>query len=500
MKLDTLVAHIPHTGGSDAEITAVTYDSRTAGPGSLFVCLVGVNTDGHRFAASAYRNGCRAFLVQRALDLPADAAQVLTADTRGALAVIGADFYGNPARQLHLIGLTGTKGKTTTALLAAAILNAQGRPCAYIGSNGVDIAGKHHETVNTTPESLELHRFFRLMVDAGVTHCVMEVSSQALAHHRVDGLPFEAVAFTNLSPDHIGTGEHPDFEDYRNSKRRLFTRYGARCMVYNADDPASDFMRSGFGGQTVSFGIDAEADYRGTALRKYRGATTLGIDFTCRHAGQETPVRLLSPGAFSVSDALCAMALCGAFGVDCAACAAVLARTPVQGRFEVVEGLPGRTFLIDYAHNGLSLTSALRTLRDYAPLRLICVIGTVGGRSQIRRQELAKAASAGADYTILTSDNPDFEDPAAIIAEMAAHMAPGARYECILDRREAMRAAIALSCEGDIVLFAGKGHETYQLIRGVKVPFVEREIIPALCRELEDGARPAARTAARAAL
>lgn len=483
MKLDTLVARIPHTGGGSCDITAVTYDSRKAGPGALFVCLVGALTDGHRYAASAYQNGCRAFLVERPLELPADAVQVQTADTRGALAVIGAAFYGDPVRQLHLIGITGTKGKTTIALLTAAILNARGCPCAYIGSNGVDIAGVHYETVNTTPESLELHRFFRLMVNAGVTHCVMEVSSQALAHHRVDGLPFEVVAFTNLSPDHIGTGEHPDFADYKNSKRRLFTEYGARCMVYNADDEASAFMRQGFVGQSVSFGIDGPADYRGVGLRKYRGGTALGVDFTCRHAGQDTPVRLLSPGAFSVSDALCAMALCGAFGVGCADCAAVLANTPVQGRFEIVPGLPGRTFVIDYAHNGLSLTSALNTLRDYDPRRLICVIGTVGGRSQIRRQELAEAASAGADYTILTADNPDFEDPAAIIAEMAAHMAPGARYECIIDRREAIRAAITMAGEGDIVLFAGKGHETYQLIEGVKTPFVEREIIRSICHE-----------------
>lgn len=497
MKLETLVARIPHQGGGDCEINAITYDSRRAGPGTLFVCLVGARTDGHRFAASAYQNGCRAFLAERALDLPADAVQIQTSDTRGALAVIGADFYGQPARQLHLIGITGTKGKTTTALLTAAILNAHGCPCAYIGSNGVDIAGQHYETVNTTPESLELQRFFRLMADAGVTHCVLEVSSQALAHHRVDGLPFEAVAFTNLSPDHIGTGEHPDFEDYKNSKHRLFTDYAARCMVCNADDEASAFMRSGFAGEVVTFGIDRTADYHGTALHKYRSGSALGIDFVCRCGGQSTPVRLLSPGAFSVSDALCAIALCGAFGVGCSACAAVLAHTPVQGRFELVEGLPGRTFVIDYAHNGLSLTSALHTLRDYAPRRLICVIGTVGGKSQIRRQELAGAASAGADYTILTSDNPDFEDPAAIIAEMAAHMAPGARFDCILDRREAIRAAITMAGEGDIVLFAGKGHETYQLIKGVKTPFVEREIIRDFCREISFSAEGPARAAVR---
>ena len=276
MKLNDLVRRIEHTGASDAEIGAITYDSRKAGPGSLFVCLVGAWMDGHTFARSAYDRGCRAFLAEHPLDLPADAAQILTDNTRAALAVIGADFYGNPARELHLIGITGTKGKTTTALLTAAILNEAGLPCAYIGSNGVDIAGEHESTANTTPESLELHRLFRKMVDAGVHHAVLEVSSQALAHHRVDGVPFEAVAFTNLSEDHIGPGEHPDFEDYKNAKRRLFACYDARVMVYNADDPASAYMRAPFRGQQVSFGVRSPADYRAGGLAPFRSATALG--------------------------------------------------------------------------------------------------------------------------------------------------------------------------------------------------------------------------------
>lgn len=308
MKLNDLIKHIPHTGASDMDITAIIYDSRKAAAGSLFVCLVGAWLDGHTYAASAYQNGCRAFLVEHTLDLPADAVQIVTDDTRAALAVIGADFYGNPADELHLIGITGTKGKTTTALLTAAIMTEAGLPCAYIGSNGVDIAGQHEATANTTPESLELHRLFRKMLDAGVHHCVLEVSSQALRHHRVDGVPFEVVAFTNLSEDHIGPGEHPDFEDYKCAKRRLFAEYNARTMVYNVDDPYSDFMREGFQGEQVSFGIKAEADYRGVMLAQYRNRMALGIDFVCRCAGQSTHVEVMSPGAFSASDALCAIA------------------------------------------------------------------------------------------------------------------------------------------------------------------------------------------------
>ena len=472
---------IQHTGASDAEIGAITYDSRKAGPGMLFVCLVGAWMDGHTFAPSAYEQGCRAFLVERPLDLPADAVQIVTADTRAALAVIGADFYGNPARELHLIGITGTKGKTTTALLTAAILNEAGLPCGYIGSNGVDIAGQHEATANTTPESLELHRLFRKMVDAGVRYAVLEVSSQALAHHRVDGLPFEVVAFTNLSEDHIGPGEHPDFEDYKNAKRRLFADYDARLMAANADDAATAYMRAPFRGQVVTFGVQSPADYHAAGLRQFRSDTALGVEFDCQHAGGSTPVRVLSPGAFSASDALCAIALCGAFGVTPEQAAHALAHTTVRGRFEVVEGLPGRTFLVDYSHNGLALTSALKTLRAYHPHRLICVVGSVGGRTQVRRRELAEAASAWADYTILTSDNPDFEDPMAILRDMDAWMAPDAHYELIPDRAEAIRTAVEMSRPGDIVLFAGKGHEDYQIVRGKKLPFVERDLIREYC-------------------
>ena len=468
MKLNELVRHIDHTGASDAEISAITYDSRKAGPGALFVCLVGAWMDGHTFARSAYDQGCRAFLVEHPVDLPTDAAQIVTEDTRAALAVIG------------------TKGKTTTALLTAAILSEAGLPCAYIGSNGVNIAGQHEATANTTPESLELHRLFRKMLDANVHHVVLEVSSQALRHHRVDGIPFEAVAFTNLSEDHIGPGEHPDFEDYKNAKRRLFAEYNARVMVYNADDPASDFMRAGFAGQQVSFGIDRAADYRAVQLAQYRSETALGVNFVCEHGGSTTPVRVMSPGAFSASDAWCAIALCGAFGVTPAQAAGTLAHTPVQGRFEVVEGLPGRTFIVDYSHNGLALTSALKTLRAYQPHRLLCVFGSVGGRTQVRRRELAEAASAWADYSILTSDNPDFEDPMAILRDIDACMAPDAQYTLIPDRAEAIRTAVQMAQPGDIVLFAGKGHEDYQLIRGQKVPFVERDLIREACKALQN--------------
>ncbi len=482
MKINELLSVVSHTGSSEAEIVSVEYDSRKAGKGSLFVCLRGAVTDGHRFAPSAYENGCRAFLCEEIMDLPHDAEQFVVEDARAALAAVSANFYGHPAEKLRIIGITGTKGKTTTALLVTAILNANGKNCAYIGSNGIYYNGTMYESANTTPESHVLHKYFRSMVDGGVRFVALEVSSQALARNRVDGIKFDTVVFTNLGEDHISPVEHPDLEDYRNSKAKLFLpSYGARYAVYNADDPASDFMMKDFCGEKISFSMEGNADYVGRYEDIYRSETALGVAFTCIKESEETDVRLMSPGAFSIYNGLAAMAVCEICGVNVELSAKTLAHTPVQGRFEIVEAAEGVTFVVDYSHNGMSLTKALSTLREYDPKRLICVFGSVGGRTQGRRRELAEVASELADYSIITSDNPDREAPDAIVSEIASHMKEGSAYECITDREAAVAAAVKMAEKGDIILFAGKGHETYQLVDGKKMPFSERELIMKYC-------------------
>ncbi len=483
MKLFDIIKNIPHSPVTDTEISGITYNSRAAKAGELFVCLPGANRDGHDFAKGAYDNGVRAFLCERRVDLPDDALQIITPNTRGALAVISADFYNRPADKLKIIGITGTKGKTTTSLLVSAILNASGKSCAYIGSNGVLINGRRLETANTTPESLQLHHFFSMMVDEGVEHVVIEVSSQALMHHRVEGLSFETVAFTNFSPDHIGTGEHADLDEYRDAKKRLFDLYPSKNVVYNGDDPVSEYMIKDCKSNKISFALENDAAFTATSPELYRSETALGISFECTYGSSVTPVQLMTPGTFSVYNGLCAIGICSTLGVDPETAAKVLAHTPVQGRFEIVEALPGVTLVIDYSHNGISLTKALLTLRDYEPQRLICVFGSVGGRTECRRQELGEAAAEYADYSIITSDNPDFEDPDKIIADIASFM-KGAKYECVTDRDEAIRKAISIAQTGDIILFAGKGHESYQLICGQKVPFSERDIIGDACSQL----------------
>jgi len=489
MKLSSFVKNIPARiyQDRDIEIERIEYNSRVAREGDLFVCLTGARRDGHEFAPMAYENGVRAFLCERPIDLPYDAVQVVTDDTRAALAIISADFYGRPADKLKVIGITGSKGKTTTALLVKEILCAAGKNCAYIGSNGVIINNKHTETVNTTPESLVLHRYFRMMLDEGVEYAVLEVSSQALMHNRVDGIPFAAVAYTNLSPDdHIGEGEHANYEEYRDAKKRLFEsdRFDSPFCIFNADDKEAEYMVSDSRGELISYSMKGNGKICAYSPRRYRSETSLGIEFDCSFDGVTIPVKLMSPGEFSAYNGLCAMALCSCFDVSCDFSARVLANTPVQGRFEIVEGTPGVTFIIDYSHSGFSLTKALTTIKEYEPERIICVFGSVGGRTQCRRQELALAASKYADYSIITSDNPDFEDPENVIAEIAFHMGKGAQFECVTDRGEAIRRAVSMARRGDVVLFAGKGHETYQLICGEKVPFSEREVIEEACAAL----------------
>ncbi len=487
MRIDRLFCDIDYTisvgDPSGIDVRRIEYNSRKVHSGELFVCLTGARTDGHAFAGAAYDAGCRAFLSERPLNLPSDAFQALTGNTREALAKISATFYGHPADNLHIIGITGTKGKTTTALLIQSILEKSGIKCAYIGSNGVIINGQHTETINTTPESRELQHYFASMVCENVTHAVIEVSSQALDHNRVEGVPFEVCVFTNFSPDHIGIGEHASLDEYKNAKRKLFTRYGCKLAVVNEDDAMTEFMIAGTECQAVTYSTsDPNADFYGTDCKPYRDDTSLGITFRCINSGEYTDVSMRTPGSFSVHNGLAAIAVASSYGIGVQQSADILAKSSVCGRFEVVDGLPGRTFIIDYAHNGLSLTSALNVLRAYEPNRLICVFGSVGGRTRSRREELAKAASSLADYCIITNDNPDYEPPENIANEILSHYDTKTPYEVILNREKAVRRAVDMAHDGDIVLFAGKGHEKYQLVHGEKVPFSERDIILDECR------------------
>ncbi len=467
------------------DIRSLCFDSRKAEESSMFVCISGALSDGHAYAMTAYNGGCRIFVTERQIKMPDDAFVIITKDTRIALAQLSAAFFGYPAKELTLVGITGTKGKTTSSLLIYNILCACGIPAAYIGSNGIYYADKFYPTVNTTPESYDLHEHMRKMIDAGITTLVMEVSSQALKLSRVYGITFKVTVFTNLSPDHIGEFEHPDFDDYKNCKHSLFTDYGTEFIVYNGDDKYASEITHGARCKKVSFSAkgDASADYYAEDIAFFRGPGKIAVNFKSHSEDGEHSVSLAFPGEFSVYNGLTAMAVCKYLGLSTDEIVEKMKNVRVKGRFETYDLPNGATVVIDYAHNGVSLKAALTALRYYSPTRLICLFGSVGGRTKMRRAELGLVASRDADFCILTSDNPDNEPPASIIGEIASYFTAGTcPYVAIPDRRQAIEYALENSKQGDIILLAGKGHETYQLICGIRETFSEADIVAEFCK------------------
>lgn len=484
MLLSRILADIEYTSSSEpslmggTDISDIVYDSRRAAYGTMFVCLVGAVSDGHDYAESAYEKGCRVFMVQRELTLPSDALQIVTADTRTGLALASAAFFEYPSRSLMVIGITGTKGKTTTASLIADILNAGGINTAYIGTTGIVINGERTPTKNTTPESYELHKAFRKMVESGVACVTMEVSSQAMYMRRVAGISFHIGVFTNLSPDHIGGVEHPTFEHYMECKAELFRqcRYG----IFNSDDAHyTDMVRSARSVNTT-YGIDSASAHDVTAcdIKILKRGNILGTGFTCRTVLGEAQYELRMPGDFNVYNALAAISVAQRMQIPAEIVRRALEAATVRGRFELVEALPSTVTIVDYAHNEVSMRATLETIRRYQPKRLVVLFGSVGGRTKLRRGELGEAAASLSDFCIITSDNPDREPPEEIIADIEkAVAASSCQYVSIVDRREAVRYAIDNARDGDCILFAGKGHEDYQLINGEYTHYDEREEI-----------------------
>lgn len=482
MLLSTLVKTIKYTGSVDErDVCHITNNSLEAHSGSIFVCVKGFATDGHIYARSAYERGCRVFVCEYSPEnLPSDATILLVENSREALAILACELYSNPSHKLLTIGITGTKGKTTSALMIKQLLDASGIPTGYIGSNGVSYNAIKFETKNTTPESYILQKYMHDMVNSGVRAVVMEISSQALKYARVLGTKLDVALFTNFSPDHIGPGEHPDIEDYFVSKKALFDRFSPSIVIANADDGYTEKILADCTAKKIFYSTSIPADYlaRDIAPCKLNGA--LGMSFNCN----STAYSLSVPGEFNIHNALSTIAVAREVGIDEQKIASALASMSIEGRFETVATPNGACFVIDYAHNGLSLSSALTALRKYEPSRLICLFGSVGCRTQVRRTQMGDAASKLADFSIITSDNPDTENPESIMNEIAAQYSERDAYICIADREKAIRYAFEMAQKDDIILLAGKGHERYQLIDGKKVYFCEREIIESCINEV----------------
>ena len=480
MKLLELLKGIPVLGSNvsmELDISHVAYDSRKVESGGLFVAITGFASDGNRFIPMVLEKG--AAVVVTAKKPEGDVPYVLVESDRQALALIGCNFYGHPATSMKMVGVTGTNGKTSVTLLLKHLLEkALGAKVGLIGTTANMIGEEIIPTERTTPESFELQALFARMRDAGCTHVVMEVSSHAIALDRVAGVRFDAAAFTNLTEDHLDF--HKTMDHYCDTKAELFRRC---CKgVINADDSYASRFLDAAECDVLTTAVAGEGLLRAEELELRAD----GIDFTAVMGEERVPVSLGIPGKFTVYNALTVLGLAVSLGISLKDAAAALVDAPgVKGRVEVVP-TPGTdyTVLIDYAHTPDGLENVLSSVRGFCKGEVISVFGCGGDRDPIKRPIMGRIGTELADKAIITSDNPRTEDPEAIIADIT----PGAdqagkRYEVVVDRREAIRHAMNIAKKDDIIVLAGKGHETYQEIMGVKHHMDEREIVADILEE-----------------
>ncbi|MBR1854950.1 MAG: UDP-N-acetylmuramoyl-L-alanyl-D-glutamate--2,6-diaminopimelate ligase [Lachnospiraceae bacterium] len=484
-------------GTMDREVEAVVYDSHKVEQGCLFLCIKGANFDGHTFAAEAVEQGAGVLVVSDPVSGigEKDVTVIRVVDTRYAMAFISAAWFGHPAGKLKTIGITGTKGKTTSTYLVKSILENAGHKVGLIGTIEIIIGEQHIHASNTTPESYLLQEYFARMVEAGLDAVVMEVSSQALMLHRSQGFVVDYGIFTNLEPDHIGPNEHKDFEDYLHCKSLLFRQ--CRVGIGNGDDSHFAQVMAGHTCSLESFGLGAHCDIQADRMELVHKPGELGVKFRVAFSeeaqaqqvhgslGESFEAEVPTPGRFSVYNALTAIAICRHFQVSAENIRKALLSAHVKGRIEMVKVSDQFTLLIDYAHNAMALESLLTTLKEYEPHRLVCLFGCGGNRAKSRRFEMGEVSGKLSDLTIITSDNPRFEEPLDIIADIRTGIEKtDGKFVEICDRKEAIRYAIEHGEPGDIVVLAGKGHEDYQEIKGVKYPMDERDLIRDILQEM----------------
>lgn len=488
MELGELIRVLPEKdlrGDPAVEITGLAYHSGSVRPGFLFACWRGLKFDGHDFAPEAVRRGARALLVERVLDVPGNVAQVLVPSARRALALVAAAFWGHPSRRLRLVGVTGTNGKTTTTHLIRHILTACGHRVGLVGTVRNVVCDRELPVERTTPESVDIMALLAQMVECGTTYCSMEVSSHALDQGRVAGCDFAVAVFTNITQDHLDY--HPTFAHYLEAKLGLFRglgrgylgeSVGKKLAVINTDDAYSsrfveEARRAGAG--VISYGLQRPADVTAVQVRM----TAEGTSFLVRTPAGEAPVTVPLVGRFNVYNALAALAVAVGEGVPLALAVRALAEAPqVPGRFERIREARDFSVIVDYAHTPDGLRNVLETAREITRGRVILVFGCGGDRDRSKRPVMGRIAGELADLTVITSDNPRSEDPEAIIREIEKGMADtGGRYLLEPDRRRAIALALDHAGPGDLVLVAGKGHETYQIIGDRTLPFDDRQVV-----------------------
>lgn len=472
-------------GDLNREISTLVSDNRKLTKDCVFVCIEGANFDGHSVVNDAFKCNAAAVIVMKNVEVPKDidTAVIKVKDTREALALASAAYFSYPTKEIKVIGVTGTKGKTTTTYLIKSILENAGYKVGLIGTIETIIGDEHVPSKNTTPESYVLQETFRKMADNGIEVCVMEASSQGFLMKRTLGTEFEIGIFTNLEPDHIGPNEHDSFENYMECKSMLFRQ--CKAGILNADDEHLEGILKGHTCEVFTYGMSENADYRASNVKLFEEKGVLGISFSV-NGRINTDVAIDMPGKFSLYNALTAVSVCSYLGIKEDAIKSALKSAKVKGRIEMVPVSDDFILMIDYAHNAMALESLLTTLKEYESGRLVCVFGCGGNRAKSRRFEMGEVSGRLADFTIITSDNPRFEEPLDIIADIVTGIEKtDGEYIKIPDRKEAIRYAIENGRKGDIIVLAGKGHEDYQEIKGVKYPMDERVLISEVLEELK---------------
>ncbi len=484
MKLKDLLIKVNYETVTDGnpDINDVIYDSRKVTQGDVFVCLKGYTSDGHKYAKSAVEKGAAALVISDCLDfiIPENVAVIKTNDTRLALALMSVEYFGRPAEELITVAITGTKGKTTTTAMIAEIFNLSGIPTGTIGTLGVVYGGQTYKTENTTPESYEIQKAMRNMIDAGCKAMVIEASSIGLKHNRLAGITFDAGIFTNFSDDHIGGVEHKDLAEYLYCKSLLFRQ--CKRAAANIDDPNWQAITKD-AKNTLTFGFSKNAELRASNDRLLSDNGYIGVHFESKGL-RELSLDVGIPGKFNVYNALAAIAAVSFFDVSDKAIIDGLRAAKVKGRVEPVKISDKFTLLIDYAHNALSMENVLTTLRQYNPNRLITMFGAGGNRPKVRRYEMGEVSGRLSDLSVITEDNSRFEDVMDIIEDIKVGIdKTNGEYVVVPNRKDAIRYCINNAQDGDIIVLAGKGHEDYQEIKGVKYHMDERELIAEVLAE-----------------
>lgn len=472
-------------GDTNTEISDLIYDSRKVEKGTAFICLVGYNTDGHQYIEDAVSKGASAIIISKDIIINnKDVTVIKVQDTREALAFMSAELFKHPAKELKTVAVTGTKGKTTTVAMIRSILEAEGIKTGTIGTLGIIIGDKLIKTNNTTPESYEMEKAMREMVDSGCKAMIIEASSLGLKWHRVDGVTFDIGVFTNFSDDHIGDSEHKDLEEYLFCKSLLFQK--CRHGIVNCDDPVWKKVLENSTCTTETFGYSENADLKALNDHLISRPGFIGVHFDTDGI-EKMSVDVAIPGKFSVYNALSAISVCLKLGVSKSSIVKGLHDVKVKGRVEAVK-VPGNyTLLIDYAHNAMSMENVLTTLRQYNPHRLITLFGAGGNRPKVRRYEMGEVSGKLSDLSVITEDNSRFEDVMDIIEDIKVGInKTDGKYVVIPNRKDAIKYCMENAQDGDIVVLAGKGHEDYQEIKGVKYHLDEREVIADIIKETEN--------------